>query len=102
MIRRPPRSTLFPYTTLFRSISVSNSGTLILGGSLTLASLGTLNRTPTTTGAVILIGTPPLSTQAPHSNSMPSTACDGTILGGTVSTTLQTATSTTSTLQDVT
>src|SRR5438552_8614423 len=23
MIRRPPRSTLFPYTTLFRSISVS-------------------------------------------------------------------------------
>src|SRR5256885_8573430 len=26
MIRRPPRSTLFPYTTLFRSL---NSGTLI-------------------------------------------------------------------------
>src|SRR5687768_17797026 len=24
MIRRPPRSTLFPYTTLFRSIQVSN------------------------------------------------------------------------------
>src|SRR5436305_8375674 len=24
MIRRPPRSTLFPYTTLFRSISVSD------------------------------------------------------------------------------
>src|SRR3712207_7110104 len=24
MIRRPPRSTLFPYTTLFRSIVVSN------------------------------------------------------------------------------
>src|SRR3989442_2572415 len=24
MIRRPPRSTLFPYTTLFRSIHVSN------------------------------------------------------------------------------
>src|SRR5260370_9554673 len=28
MIRRPPRSTLFPYTTLFRSASL---GTLILG-----------------------------------------------------------------------
>src|SRR3989475_2201668 len=27
MIRRPPRSTLFPYTTLFRSWSVSASGT---------------------------------------------------------------------------
>src|SRR3712207_9039097 len=25
MIRRPPRSTLFPYTTLFRSIGLSNS-----------------------------------------------------------------------------
>src|SRR2546429_6776925 len=24
MIRRPPRSTLFPYTTLFRSLEVSN------------------------------------------------------------------------------
>src|SRR3712207_8548326 len=26
MIRRPPRSTLFPYTTLFRSVSVVVSG----------------------------------------------------------------------------
>src|SRR5260221_4423779 len=26
MIRRPPRSTLFPYTTLFRSTSTNNSG----------------------------------------------------------------------------
>src|SRR2546423_15511144 len=25
MIRRPPRSTLFPYTTLFRSINVANT-----------------------------------------------------------------------------
>ena len=25
MIRRPPRSTLFPYTTLFRSISTKNN-----------------------------------------------------------------------------
>src|SRR2546422_3220147 len=27
MIRRPPRSTLFPYTTLFRSRQIANSGT---------------------------------------------------------------------------
>src|SRR5258708_30797431 len=27
MIRRPPRSTLFPYTTLFRSTSVTNGTT---------------------------------------------------------------------------
>src|SRR2546422_3832101 len=26
MIRRPPRSTLFPYTTLFRSLAISSSG----------------------------------------------------------------------------
>src|SRR5947199_7607840 len=26
MIRRPPRSTLFPYTTLFRSVFVSSEG----------------------------------------------------------------------------
>src|ERR1017187_10957732 len=29
MIRRPPRSTLFPYTTLFRSIEVAGFGKLI-------------------------------------------------------------------------
>src|SRR5258707_9044597 len=29
MIRRPPRSTLFPYTTLFRSISAVLSGLLL-------------------------------------------------------------------------
>src|SRR3989441_10201187 len=26
MIRRPPRSTLFPYTTLFRSLALPNAG----------------------------------------------------------------------------
>src|SRR5256885_10916918 len=32
MIRRPPRSTLFPYTTLFRSsVDVMSNGRLILG-----------------------------------------------------------------------
>src|SRR3712207_7814138 len=30
MIRRPPRSTLFPYTTLFRSSQVSPTGSLIV------------------------------------------------------------------------
>src|SRR5690349_22643962 len=28
MIRRPPRSTLFPYTTLFRSSAVANASTV--------------------------------------------------------------------------
>src|SRR3712207_8704712 len=37
MIRRPPRSTLFPYTTLFRSgggLVVAGSGVLIVGGAV--------------------------------------------------------------------
>src|SRR2546425_5435542 len=29
MIRRPPRSTLFPYTTLFRSVKIERSGSWI-------------------------------------------------------------------------
>src|SRR2546429_5046840 len=35
MIRRPPRSTLFPYTTLFRSIFADDSGLVVpaLGGA---------------------------------------------------------------------
>src|SRR5258708_27862724 len=33
MIRRPPRSTLFPYTTLFRSLLVSLGFVLMLGAS---------------------------------------------------------------------
>src|SRR5438552_9758257 len=31
MLRRPPRSTLFPYTTLFRSYFMSRNGELHLG-----------------------------------------------------------------------
>src|SRR5256885_6086854 len=34
MIRRPPRSTLFPYTTLFRSGNANNSGTYRNAGLL--------------------------------------------------------------------
>src|SRR2546427_8532754 len=52
MIRRPPRSTLFPYTTLFRS-TLTNNGTLtlndtgsasnlLLSGNVTLAGSGTV------------------------------------------------------------
>src|SRR2546429_7808982 len=33
MIRRPPRSTLFPYTTLFRSIGELRRGLVILSAS---------------------------------------------------------------------
>src|SRR5256885_10211847 len=33
MIRRPPRSTLFPYTTLFRSLPVGGTATAVLKGN---------------------------------------------------------------------
>src|ERR1035438_9329449 len=46
MIRRPPRSTLFPYTTLFRSISV--------GSGLDHRLCGTARVLPQATGALKL------------------------------------------------
>src|SRR3712207_7977355 len=61
MIRRPPRSTLFPYPTLFRSLAISKSGspaTVIAGNELTY----TLNITNTgpadTVGVVAVDGLP--------------------------------------------
>src|SRR2546421_5142779 len=36
MIRRPPRSTLFPYTTLFRSLYFEGGGTQTLAGAGTV------------------------------------------------------------------
>src|SRR5258708_23728887 len=38
MIRRPPRSTLFPYTTLFRSLASTGSPPISLARSLPMAS----------------------------------------------------------------
>src|SRR3989454_7584413 len=48
MIRRPPRSTLFPYTTLFRSIELTvaafqSGGRLIYVGAGTSGRLGVLD-----------------------------------------------------------
>ena len=37
MIRRPPRSTLFPYTTLFRSISLFSSSSVVVVVSVVVA-----------------------------------------------------------------
>src|SRR3989449_7141948 len=37
MIRRPPRSTLFPYTTLFRSLRALNPGAPVLARAWDLA-----------------------------------------------------------------
>src|SRR5260221_2737785 len=40
MIRRPPRSTLFPYTTLFRSVTIDAS--IFVDGPVTLSGGGNL------------------------------------------------------------
>src|SRR5947209_12647497 len=39
MIRRPPRSTLFPYTTLFRSDRALRAGALALGATVEIETL---------------------------------------------------------------
>src|SRR5437870_8675088 len=46
MLRRPPRSTLFPYTTLFRSIAVKDpsSGRRIVGIFFAFSPFGHLRR----------------------------------------------------------
>src|SRR3712207_8361862 len=40
MIRRPPRSTLFPYTTLFRSYGTTSAEFLLLGAGARGTALG--------------------------------------------------------------
>src|SRR5258708_34925091 len=42
MIRRPPRSTLFPYTTLFRSANDTGGGALNFGRRATISLSGRL------------------------------------------------------------
>src|SRR5690348_17956300 len=56
MIRRPPRSTLFPYTTLFRSIasSMRRFASCVVWGALSLACLPVwaANHGPKTYGTI--------------------------------------------------
>src|SRR3712207_1714002 len=68
MIRRPPRSTLFPYTTLFRSYQTVPFPSMVAGYSLALVT--TRRRTvvaglvlvPFVVGAIALFGHEKLST----------------------------------------
>src|SRR2546430_12452122 len=49
MIRRPPRSTLFPYTTLFRSLAVGEHQTIVVSYSVKDAQGATVPQTETIT-----------------------------------------------------
>src|SRR5258707_14207887 len=51
MIRRPPRSTLFPYTTLFRS-GLADSAQLVIRGDVTLSGGGAVTLTDASTNAI--------------------------------------------------
>src|SRR3712207_8268087 len=46
MRRRPPRSTLFPYTTLFRSCGISNGNEVALAGELGMEVIVTDHHIP--------------------------------------------------------
>src|SRR2546422_8083337 len=54
MIRRPPRSTLFPYTTLFRSypITATYASTMFKGDPVTLSTAGTVIRATASTASL--------------------------------------------------
>src|SRR5437868_13094627 len=53
MIRRPPRSTLFPYTTLFRSSAPHNAGP-VNQGSYSVPSIHAEVRVPMSCAATVL------------------------------------------------
>src|SRR5258705_4955352 len=55
MIRRPPRSTLFPYTTLFRSATVTGNGVFAPAGTLTYTFYSVGDCTPGTDSANVII-----------------------------------------------
>src|SRR5258707_7561123 len=65
MIRRPPRSTLFPYTTLFRSRSSSSTAGVEWLGQPSQIALGPA-RLALRTACPIVIGTPAPGTSFAH------------------------------------
>src|SRR2546427_1208103 len=79
MIRRPPRSTLFPYTTLFRSITGTAGGAKTVtvsgsGSSYTAAVSGM-----TTSGTVVATIAAGVATDAAGNGNNASTSTDNTV-----------------------
>src|SRR5256885_12835255 len=85
MIPRPPRSTLFPYTTLFRSGTIRLTNSIIhLGGTVATANLGSFERSG---GQIQMNGTIVKSGRAVFRYRKNSSwlMSGGTLRGGTVS-----------------
>src|SRR5256886_11810335 len=86
MIRRPPRSTLFPYTTLFRSSvsggctpvitnNATGAGTFCTGGGVTVTFTATdLCQSPTATATFTVTPATPVLITAPVATTVK--ACD--------------------------
>src|SRR5438067_7898374 len=70
MIRRPPRPTLFPYTTLFRSNADGNGGAITLGGT-NWSNTGTM---VASSGGTLKIGRAHVSSPVTFRTSTPSNA----------------------------
>src|SRR2546426_5873384 len=59
MIRRPPRSTLFPYTTLFRSVRPLNVTVPLTVAVLAAGPVGRLTSDASTCAVILLLLPPP-------------------------------------------
>src|SRR3712207_3709782 len=82
MIRRPPRSTLFPYTTLFRSLDANLTGSFLC----TQEAIRIMKDQNPRGGRIINNGS--ISAHAPRPNSAPYTSTKHAITGLTKSTAL--------------
>src|SRR5256885_4479227 len=102
MIRRPPRSTLFPYTTLFRSFSYSHDGSETASDSFTYKTCdnGTTGSPPVadpkcSATATVSITVTPVN-DAPAANNDSATGAEGgtvTVLDSTAASVLANDTS---------
>src|SRR3989449_1447734 len=76
MIRRPPRSTLFPYTTLFRSLGVEDNGVGFtpqsLSGLRSLGLVGIRERALACGGTLLIRGEPGQGRSEEHTSELQS------------------------------